>query len=201
MSAVSGISTRAVSSSPVPHPTRDGASTAALGALLGAAPRDGVSFGPDELLTLVETNVRGIDGDLRSRMASLDGDSTELETLARRRADLTRALSATDEKKIRLDTVFERGDGTRTTVGDFLVAEGWLSPDELVDAGTKIARTRLEGFENSLKEESAALETGNDLEMLELQELLSRRSRIVQLATQVMAKLEDAKDRIVGNLR
>lgn len=191
--------------------------TAQLMAILGGKPSGSDSLmylTPEALLTYVETQLRSVDGDIRKR---LEGQQ---DLIARKKllGDIESALANGGANKQQIADAYQaaidalpEGDPLRARLeaglakalqlGESGQLPFPLNSKEVVGQLSAALNADLcKGLEASLKNELSDLNAGSELNMIEVQSLMSQRATAVQLGTGMLQKINSTLENIANNI-
>jgi hypothetical protein len=170
----------------------------------------------DSLLDFLSLRLDDIDGRVSKEIRAIEGQGHDSNAISQRRELLDQIASAvrletTDPKKeIKLSSLEVTWNGATMFAHEAINAAGLQADVAFTatvggtrDAGrsSKVTLENVESASSKLEKEQKRLTSDNDLRMLRLQDMMNRRSQLVQMVSNFMRSIQDSQRAIVGNMR
>ena len=161
------------------------------------------TMSPEAVFAMLQKEITSIDDTLRSMTERIQENNRRTRELNDLKVQL-RKLRGQEDPEIdtskltdeQIQTLIEIGAlpaGTTRTSG--MVTLQGLGGDK------KARNTKMDQYLQSLDDRISSINSGQDMMMIQFQDLMSRRSNRINMATNLLKKLADASDAIVGNIR
>jgi hypothetical protein len=175
---------------------------------------EGVSA--DSLLDFLGLRLDDLDGRVSKEIRAIEGQGHDSNAISQRRELLDQIASAirletTDPKKeVKLASLEVTWNGATMYAHDAINAAGihedvafTATVGDTGQAGrsSKVTLENIEAASSKLEKEQKRLTSDNDLRMLRLQDMMNRRSQLIQMVSNFMRSIQDSHRAIVGNMR
>lgn len=161
------------------------------------------NLGDDELMMLVGQYTRQIDIDIRQHMIGMRTRANQSRNYNAAMQEVLRQVGvATDRNNTRLDqnapvrVMNERGEEVTMPLGDLLRSVGATLP-----ADAKLTGEVVEVIKSAVNKEVEAIRAQSEQGQLELQQVMSRRSQMLQITSNIFASRNESRKSIAQNIR
>ena len=184
----------------------------AIAALSGNAPVDGFStFTPDALMTYCQSRLDAIDGQVQASFDEQNQSAAEAQSIQQAANTFKSFSGANVTSQSDYDTMMA---SLNTAIGDMTAtgATDASSPALAKLDDTKaamgrtwthdnlISSTEIQGFAQNLTDAASDLNSSSELQMVQLQSLMSQRQTAISLTTNLVQSLGDQENKVADNI-
>lgn len=175
---------------------------AALNAKLEAMLGVGTFLTADELLAFAKHQIEKTDAQIRSHVADVTTKKDKAAVLQQISAGLRQVKGGSKEAQIEKFTELKALAEQAGLSAEAGKLENWISaPGGLLDTKSKWNSDHVEGFAQEMDARMTALTSNTELTMISIQGLMQQRNQVLQLASNVIAALNEPAKNAIGNLR
>lgn len=167
-----------------------------------------VGLSSEMLLVYLSGNLEGLDEQIRTLLNGLN-------TRRQKSGDLTQSLAALrNEKNSAADNVrdkdgedndgIELNDGSRARLEAELVAAGFSeeAAESTVESwGGHASSSDIQGAIDTVTDRIGALNNENEYDTLKINDLMGKRSQLIQMVSKMMANMDDTAKAVIQNMR
>lgn len=167
-----------------------------------------VLLSPESLFAHLRSNLRDIDGQIRGQLELLQGRRDKIQAaigvVNGLRADLSTAEGMGDDDKGDGGDGIVIDDGNRQQYIEQLVAGGMTQGDatEMVNGwGDHACVRELKNAVDAVNDCVSEMNGENEYQMLQVNELMSKRSNLIQLVSKILGNMNETAQSVIQNMR
>jgi hypothetical protein len=166
-----------------------------------------VLLSPEMLFAHLRSSLRDLDGQIRGQLKLLEDNREAItrasETLTRLRGDQSNARNFEGPERTANDGVAITDDNRQEYV-DLLVSAGLTQGDAENMVSGWGDHANVENFQNAIdavNDRVSELNSSNEYQMLQVNELMSKRSNLIQLVSKILGNMNETAQSVIQNMR